>query len=271
MRVGVSLPQFRHDAERALEVVRRAEAVGLDGVFVFDHMWPLGRPDRPALHSTTLLGALVAETSRITLGTLVARVGVLPDAVLVHTLVTVHRMAGDGRLIAALGTGDEANRAENLAYGIPFPPVAERVAAVIACARRLREAGVRTWVGGLSSAVRRAAMEADGWNGWGLSPAAFTERVAHLRAQPGVRPDLEVTWGGQVLVGRTPEEAEAKRERHGGHRPGVVTGTVDALAGHLRELAAAGASWAVCAPIDVGPDPAAVDLVAEARQVAFGG
>ena len=269
MRVGVSLPQFRHD-DRAVAVATRAEAIGLDGAFVFDHLWPLGQPDRPALHSTTLLGALVAETSRLTLGTLVARVGLVADAVLVHTLVTLHRMAGKGRFIAALGTGDEANRAENRAYGVPYHPVAVRVAALSSCVGQLRAAGVRTWVGGLSPAVRRAAADADGWNGWGLTPAGFAERVALLRAEPGAPPELEVTWGGQVLVGRTPEEAQDKADRHGADRPGVVRGTVQTLADHLRGLAEAGAGWAVCAPIDVGTDPEAVDLVAEARRLAFG-
>jgi alkanesulfonate monooxygenase SsuD/methylene tetrahydromethanopterin reductase-like flavin-dependent oxidoreductase (luciferase family) len=266
VRVGISLPQFRDEAEPALETARRSEAAGLDGVFVFDHLWPLGRPDRPALHSTTLLGALTAETERLTLGTLVARVGLLPDAVLVHSLVTLHRMSG-GRFIAGLGTGDEANREENLAYGIPYPPVAERVASVIACARMLREEGVRTWVGGRSAAARRAATEADGWNGWGVSPAVFADHVAFIRAQPGARSGLEATWAGQVLVADTPEAAAAKVERYG-PRPGVVTGTVDDLAEHLRTLAGLGASWAICAPIDVGTDPEAVDRVAAARAAA---
>ena len=73
MRVGVTLPQFRHDAEAAIAVARRAEAVGIDGVFVFDHLWPLGQRMRPALHSLTLLGALAAETETVSMGPLVAR------------------------------------------------------------------------------------------------------------------------------------------------------------------------------------------------------
>ena len=68
-----------------------------------------------------------ADDHRGTLGTLVARVGLVPDAVLVHSLVTLHRMTG-GRFIAALGTGDSLNREENEAYGVPFAPVADRVA-----------------------------------------------------------------------------------------------------------------------------------------------
>lgn len=264
MRVGVTLPQFSHDPEPAIAAARRAEAAGVDGVFVFDHLWPLSRPDRPALHSLTLLGALTAETERVTLGTLVARVGLLPDRVLVHSLVTLHRMAGlPPRFVAALGTGDKANRPENEAYGVPYPPVAERVASVIACVRLLRQAGVRTWVGGLSPAVRRAAREADGWNAWGVRPAAVAEAAAEMG------PGVEVTWGGQVLVAATAAGLEAKRERFA-DRPGLVTGTVDDLAAHLRALAEAGATWAVCAPIDVATDPSTIDLVAEAAGGSLG-
>lgn len=273
MRVGITLPQFRDDAEPALAAARQAEAAGLDGVFVFDHFWPLRQPERPALYSTVLLGALAAETDRVTLGPLVARVAVLPNAVLVHALSTLHRMIGP-RLLVTLGTGDEANRDENEAYGVGFPPAPERVAAMVDCCRRLRAEGVPTWVGGRSRAVRRAASEADGWNRWGADAATFSAEVASLREAvaaargpaAGGAP-VAVGWGGQVLVGRTLAEAAEKLARHG-HRPGLVHGTVADLARHLAALAAAGASWAVCAPLDVGTDPGAVDYVAEAAKAA---
>ncbi len=256
MRIGVTLPQFRHDAEAAVEVARRAESAGIDGVFVFDHLWPLGQRMRPALHSLTLLGALVAETKRVTLGPLVARVGLVPDAVLVHTLVSLRRMAGD-RFVAALGTGDGLNREENEAYGVPFLPFPTRLASVVACCRALRGAGVTTWVGGRSAAVRAAAGEADGWNCWGADAETFGAEAA------GVAPGRALTWGGQVLIGRTRAEAEAKLRAHG-TRPGLVAGTVDDLAAHFRALAAAGAAWAICAPLDIGTDPRAVEMLTEA-------
>ncbi len=236
-------------------MARRAEAAGLDGVFVFDHLWPMGQRMRPALHGTTLLGALAVETERVVLGTLVARVGLVPDAVLVHSLVTLHRMTG-GRLIAALGTGDSLNREENEAYGVPFAPVADRVASVVDCCRRLRAAGVRTWIGGRSPAVRMAAANADGWNGWGIDAATWADEAA------GVPHGGEMTWGGQVLVGRTRAEADAKLKTHG-PRPGLVAGTVEDLKAHFDALAAAGASWAVCAPLDVGTDPDAMEMLSE--------
>ena len=256
MRIGVTLPQFRSDAGPALAVARRAEAAGLDGVFVFDHLWPLGQPERPALHPFALLGALTAETGRVALGTLVARVGVLPDPVLVHTLVSLSRISG-GRLIAGLGTGDRASRTENEAYGLAYPPAAVRLAALRSCCGALREAGVPTWVGGRSVKVREAAGVADGWNAWGPDPATFAAEAATVAA------GVERTWGGQVLIGRNRAEAEAKLTSHGG-RPGLVSGTVDDLRRHVDALAAAGATWVVCAPLDVGTDPEAVELLAEA-------
>jgi alkanesulfonate monooxygenase SsuD/methylene tetrahydromethanopterin reductase-like flavin-dependent oxidoreductase (luciferase family) len=257
--LGITLPQFRHDAEPALAVARRAEAAALDGVFVFDHLWPLHRPERPALHSLTLLGALAAETSRVTLATFVARVSLLPDAVLVHTLHSLHRMLDGRRFIAGLGTGDRDNRDENVAYGVGFPPAEARARQLVDCCSRLRELGVPTWVGGDSERARRIAAEAaDGWNAWGVS----AERFAALAAD--VRGAIEVTWGGQILIGRTDDHAAEKLERHG-PRPTLVHGTVDDLRRHLAALEEAGAAWAVCAPLDVGEADEAVDLIAEAR------
>ncbi len=72
---------------------------------------------------------------------------------------------------------------------------------------------------------------------------------------------MEPTWAGQVLIGRTQEAADAKRTEHG-TRPGLVWGTVDDLRRHLDALEAAGATWAVCAPLDVGRDPSAPETLA---------
>ena len=262
MRLGITLPQFRSDPEPALAVARSADQVGLDGVFVFDHLWPLGQPHRPALHSYELLAAIAVETSSISVGTLVARVGLLPDALFVHALLTLHQIAGS-RLVAGLGTGDLANRDENLAYGLDFAPMAERRARLVTCCRSLSEAGLTTWVAGLSPAARRSAVAggARGWNGWGLDVASFATAATEL-AGTGIEP----TWAGQVLIGRTREEADAKRAEHG-TRPGLVWGTADDLRRHLDDLRAAGATWAVCAPLDVGRDP----LVAETLALAAAG
>ena len=212
MKVGITLPQFADDAEFAVDVARQAESAGIDGVFVFDHLWAIGQPDRPAIYSLALLGALAAETSRITIGTLVSRVGLLPGAVLVNALGSVQRMVGD-RLIAGVGAGDSLSKAENLAYDVPFDPAAVRLAEVAEVTSALREKGITTWVGGRSPETRRIAVDhADALNLWDAAPA----EVALEKSVP-------VTWGGVV-------------------RPD------DDLPVLLSALSDAGATWAVVAP-----------------------
>lgn len=220
MRVGITLPQTQADPAPAFDVARRAEAAGIDGLFVFDHLWPFGRPGRAILSSYPLLGALVGATSSIHLGPLVARVGLLPDAVLVHSLASLGRMAGP-RFIAGLGTGDKLSHGENDAFGVPAAPPGHRYDSLSRCADELRAAGVETWVGGTSKGVKQVASEhADALNLWGVDAPRVAEDVADL-AGSGVA----VTWGGVV-------------------RPDT---DVPAL---LDELAAAGATWCVASPTD---------------------
>lgn len=229
MKIGITLPQFREDVEPAIAAAKEAERAGLDGVFVFDHLWPIGRPDRPAISGQVLLGGLAGETTTIQIGSLVSRVGVLPDAVLVHALQTLHRMIG-GRLIAGLGTGDSLSREENLAFGLPFPPAAERIEHLRVCCRALTSLGITTWAGGTSAAMRAAAhAERVALNLWGVAADVVAAAVAE---------GLEVTWAGQVDAG------------------------VDDVEGLLGTIAAAGASWAVLAPINTGWDEAIARIAA---------
>jgi len=225
MKVGVTLPQFRDDAETALAAARRAEELGLDGVFCFDHLWPMGQPGRPALSSGPLLGALVASTSTIALGTLVARIGLLPDEVLVEVLCGTHALSG-GRLVAGIGTGDRLSREENESYGIPFETAAIRRERLATVATAVAGAGVPVWVGGgrpeMVSLARATGSAVNVWQ-VGAGP------VADLVDQ-----GVEATWGGPV--GDTVEEAAS---------------TLGAVAG-------AGATWAVCAW------PQSLEVVAEA-------
>ena len=227
MKVGVTLPQFRDEADSALEAARRAEALGLDGVFCFDHLWPMGQPGRPALSSGPLLGALAASTCTIAIGPLVARIGLLPDDVLGEVLTSLASLS-DGRLIAGLGTGDRLSRAENEAYGIPFEPASERRVRLASVAAAARDQGIPVWIGGgLPKTVALARTLSVAVNLWEGEPLRVAELVAS---------GLEVTWGGPV--GETVAEATAR----------------------LTEVAEAGATWAVCA----WPD--SLEVVAEAAE-----
>ena len=231
MRLGVVLPSFRLDADTALDTAARAEAAGLDGVFVYDHLFPMGQPERPAMPCMPLLAAVAVETSRVAIGPLVARVGVVPDAVLVNMLESIGRMA-PGRLIAGLGTGDSKSQKENELFGLPFESVPERIEAVRTCARSLRTVGIDVWVAGMSAPVRRlAASDADALNVWALPPADVAAMTASA--------DVAVTWAGPPAG--------------------------DDLRSHVAELAAAGATWCVYGPPPSTDWPAMVERIAAAR------
>jgi hypothetical protein len=227
MKVGITVPQFRDEADTAIEATRRAEALGLDGVFCFDHLWPMGQPGRPALSSGPLLGALAASTSTIHVGSLVARIGLLPDDVLVEVLSSLNAISG-GRLIAGLGTGDHLSRAENQAFGIPFEPAEERQIRMASVAVAVEARGIKVWVGGgLPSTTELALTVGGAVNLWDAQP----RRVAEM-ASAG----YETTWGGPVQ------------------------GNAEQVEARLREFAEAGATWAVCAW------PESLEVVAEAAE-----
>jgi alkanesulfonate monooxygenase SsuD/methylene tetrahydromethanopterin reductase-like flavin-dependent oxidoreductase (luciferase family) len=259
------LPQFRDDAEHCIGAAVRAEELGLDGVFVFDHLWPIGNPEGVVLYSHVLMGGLAVETSRVTIGVLVARVGLLPDAVLVNTLASAAHIAGFDRVVAGVGTGDALSKPENLEFGVVYEKVGVRLAAVASVCLGLRERGVTTWAGGRSPELRRVAADsADALNIWGANPGEVVSEIADLREKAGGR-DVALTWGGQVLIGRDDEDAATKLERYG-TRPNLVHGTVTAVARHFAALHEAGVSFAVCSPLDVHDDPHAYETLAEVRE-----
>src|SRR5919204_2078115 len=137
MRLGLVLPMFSGDARRVLGFARRAEELGVDGVFAFDHLMPLGGPaDGPAFECFATLAAVAASTGRVRVGSLVARASLRPAGSLAKLAVSVDDVS-NGRMILTVGTGDELSRREHEAFGIPYlgprerrgpPPEAPRAA-----------------------------------------------------------------------------------------------------------------------------------------------
>lgn len=122
VRVGLTLPSFQSHPDRVLAVARAAEDAGLDGVFLFDHLFrrrgdAAGAERRPALELLTMTAAVAASTERVAVGTLVARATLRPAAVLRAAFDTLDRLA-PGRVIAGLGGGDEESLAEDTAFGV---------------------------------------------------------------------------------------------------------------------------------------------------------
>jgi alkanesulfonate monooxygenase SsuD/methylene tetrahydromethanopterin reductase-like flavin-dependent oxidoreductase (luciferase family) len=264
VRVGLTLPSFRDDPGPALAVATAAERAGLDGVFAYDHLFRRAADGalRPALELLALMGAVAAETNRITIGSLVARATMRPPAVLAQGLDTVARIAGRERLIAALGSGDEQSRDEMERFGLGFGTVADRVQALRDTVETVRDRGYPVWVGGRDPVVRElAAAHADGWNRWGGSAATFREQARDLSLVCAREP-FTPSWGGLVVLGADERDAARKAERlHAGR--GVIVGGPERVADTLRAYAVAGARWLMLGPID-SSDPDNAPIIGEA-------
>jgi probable F420-dependent oxidoreductase len=106
---------------------QRAEALGFDSLWLSDHLIfrLAGREDQPTgvWESWSVLAALAAATSRITLGSFVSSVSFRNPALLAKTAVTVDEISG-GRLVLGLGAG--WHEPEYEAFGYPFDHRASR-------------------------------------------------------------------------------------------------------------------------------------------------
>ena len=246
VRVGLTLPSFVEDPEIPIRMAQAAEAADLDAVFVFDHLWRGDPPNRrPALECFTLLGAVAAETSRIHVGTLVARATLRPAATLANSFLTAQRVS-NGRLIAAIGSGDSHSKAENEAFGLKFGTMDDRIIALHDAVRAAREGDYPVWVGGRAAQVREVAALADGWNRWGGTPTRLSADIELVRE---VAPHATITWGGLVLTGDDDAAALAKAEERT-LADDVLVGGPARLADQLGEFVERGAEWVILGPID---------------------
>lgn len=118
-------PQQGASYDDLLRVARRAEDAGYDAFFRSDHYLRMGDVSgEPGPTDAWLtLAALARETSIIRLGTLVSAATFRLPGPLAIGVAQVDQMSG-GRVELGIGSGWYAD--EHRAYGIPFPPLAER-------------------------------------------------------------------------------------------------------------------------------------------------
>jgi F420-dependent oxidoreductase-like protein len=110
-----------------VRMTRAAESAGFDLVTVMDHFYQIrgvGPETEPMMEAYTTLAALAASTTRVRLGTLVTGVTYRNPALLAKMVTSIDVISG-GR--ALLGIGAAWNADEHAGYGIPFPPVRERM------------------------------------------------------------------------------------------------------------------------------------------------
>ena len=270
LRIGVQLPEVEREVRwpEIRAIARAAEEVGLDSVWVGDHLLYRGdgRSERGPWEVWTTLAALAACTERVGLGPLVACTAFHPPAVLAKQAATVAEISG-GRLVLALGAG--WNEEEFRAFGLPYDRRVSRFEEAWGILCGLLD-GERVTFDGQYHCLEEAVLlprpaarvplmigsngprmlsialpRADRWNTWfddyGNTPEGFAtlnDRISEAARSAGRQPD-EIERSACVLVavdggaGERPAQPEA---------PPVA---LEALSAHLVALAAAGAKEAI--------------------------
>jgi alkanesulfonate monooxygenase SsuD/methylene tetrahydromethanopterin reductase-like flavin-dependent oxidoreductase (luciferase family) len=272
LRVGVQLPEVEREVRwpEYLAIVRAAEEVGFDSVWLGDHLLYRGdgRRERGPSDAWALLAAIAASTDRVGLGPLVACAAFHPPGVLARMAAAVDEVSA-GRFVLGIGAG--WNETEFRAFGIPFEHRAARFEESFDAIRRLLD-GQRVTIEGrfvrledalvLPTPARRVPLMigssgervltasvpyVDAWNVWydlfGNTPDGFAQeskKVDTVAERVG-RPPGEIERSACVLV--VLDRTSAERPAPDGFA--AVGGSPDVVAAELRAFADAGAHEAI--------------------------
>ncbi len=272
-RYGVHAGTEGASIDQIIAYWRTVESLGFEWISVWDHFYPImGKGSAGSFEAVATHAALAMATTRVRVGVLVYSVGYRNTAVLANAISTIDHLSG-GRAEASLGAGWA--QAEYEAYGIPFPPLAERLDAMaegVECLAgllheermtfdgahvRLRDAAlgqrpvqarVPIWVGGMGEkrTIPLAARLADGWDS-PLGPTAevFGRKVDVLVRACEVAGRDPATIRRSAHIGLVRDEAQL-REVYGDYAVGEVGGAVlfgsdDRLLAGVRAFEDAGA------------------------------
>ena len=133
MRFGLILPQgWRgdlrdRDFETVVGIARRAEELGFESVWLYDHLQTRDGDPVPVLECWTTLAALARETSRVRLGQIVTCALYRNPGLLAQIASTVDAASGD-RVLLGVGAGWDEREYVDFGYGDALPPVRDRLA-----------------------------------------------------------------------------------------------------------------------------------------------
>ena len=137
MRVGIMIEgQEGLTWERWWRLAQAAEDLGYESLCRSDHLTGLGGDSRrPSLETWVSLTALATRTRRIRFGPMVSPLTFYHPAILAKMAAAIDALAG-GRFDLGIGAG--WNEHEHTTFGIPFPPLKERMDRLECGARVIR-------------------------------------------------------------------------------------------------------------------------------------
>jgi F420-dependent oxidoreductase-like protein len=264
---------------------RRIEDHGFEWISVWDHFYAADtsvRDDGPlrtgyhCLEALTTHTALAMSTRTVRCGSLVYCAGYRHPAVYANAMATLDQLSG-GRAVLGLGAG--WHQGEYDAYGIPFPPVGERMRILeesVQCVRLLLEEDVANfegshftltdahcepkpvqerfpiWVGGGGEKVtlRIAAQHADGWNLAFVTPEVFRHKneVLDRHCDAVGRDGSEITRTVNLALAWKDEDLVAQFGSAAGYIASTaLKGGTQEVVDRIAEYREAGAEWAIVA------------------------
>ena len=189
MKFGLILHQgWREGTSSFQDIVaqaRRAEELGFDSVWLYDHLQTRDGDPGPVLECWTTLAALARETSHVQLGQIVTCALYRNPGLLAQMASTVDAASG-GRVVVGIGAGWDEREWRDFGYGDEYPTTRERLRHLEHTLRVLRERrpGRPILVGGAGEQVllRLVARYADACNLTdSFDPAFYAHKLDVLR------------------------------------------------------------------------------------------
>ncbi len=132
MKLGIIVPQgWREDLagrdfETMVAVAQRVEELGLDSIWLYDHLQTrAGDPDR-VLECWTSLAALARETTRLRLGQIVT-CALYRNAGLLAQMASTVDAASRGRVVVGVGAGWDEREYVEFGYDDSLPAIRQRL------------------------------------------------------------------------------------------------------------------------------------------------
>lgn len=125
IELGIYVPQVALDFDELHERAERCERLGIRSLWLYDHLYSPGLPDRTSLEAWTVATALLATTTTLRVGHLVLCNQFRHPALLAKMAATLDVVSG-GRLDLGLGSG--SYEPEHHEAGLPWGTAAERSA-----------------------------------------------------------------------------------------------------------------------------------------------